>query len=144
MGGAVMKLIRLVLGAILLAAAGCGTPGNPEAEGRAVESASEWLELVDNGQYERSWQEAAGYFRSAVSQEGWEQNIGAVRKPLGAVVSRKVKSKTYATSLPGAPDGEYVVIQYETVFDNKQASVETVTPMRDSDGTWRVSGYYVN
>jgi hypothetical protein len=55
-----------------------------------------------------------------------------------------MKSKTYATSLPGAPDGEYVVIRYDTTFENKRASVETVTPMRDVDGTWRVSGYYVN
>jgi hypothetical protein len=70
--------------------------------------------------------------------------MAGVRKPLGAVVSRQVKSKTYTTSLPGAPDGEYVVIKYDTSFENKRASVETVTPMRDSDGTWRVSGYYIN
>jgi hypothetical protein len=35
------------------------------------------------------------------------------------------------------------VIQFATSFENKQSAVETVTPMRDSDGTWRVSGYYV-
>jgi len=139
-----MKFIRLVLGATFLTAAGCGTPGNPEAERLAVESAGEWLVLVDNGDYGGSWQQAAGYFRSAVTREKWEQGVGGVRKPLGAVVSRKVKSKTYATSLPGAPDGEYVVIKYDTTFENKRASVETVTPMRDSDGRWRVSGYYVN
>ena len=48
-----------------------------------------------------------------------------------------------ATSLPGAPDGEYVVIQFEASFGNKRASVETVTPMLDKDGQWRVSGYYI-
>jgi hypothetical protein len=47
------------------------------------------------------------------------------------------------TSLAGAPDGEYVVIQYETSFENKKSSIETVTPMLDKDGKWRVSGYYV-
>jgi hypothetical protein len=46
-------------------------------------------------------------------------------------------------SLPGAPDGEYVVIQYRTSFENKNDAIETVTPMKDTDGTWRVSGYYV-
>jgi hypothetical protein len=30
----------------------------------------------------------------------------SVRKPLGQNLSRKVKSKQYHTSLPGAPDGE--------------------------------------
>jgi hypothetical protein len=67
----------------------------------------------------------------------------AVRKPLGKLVTRKVKTKTYRTSLPGAPDGEYVVIEFETSFENKKWAVETVTPMMDKDGKWRVSGYYI-
>ena len=138
-----MRFTRLALGAILLAAAGCGSAGNPEAEKLAIESAGEWLELVDSGDYGGSWQEAAAHFKSAITRDGWKQAIGSARQPFGAVVSRTLKSKTYVTSLPGAPDGEYVVILYDTAFENKQASVETVTPMRDSDGTWRVSGYFV-
>jgi hypothetical protein len=43
----------------------------------------------------------------------------------------------------GAPDGEYVVIQYDTKFDNKAAAVETVTVARGKDGVWRVAGYYI-
>jgi hypothetical protein len=41
------------------------------------------------------------------------------------------------------PDGKYVVIQYDSVFEQKASAVETVTPMLDSDGAWRVSGYFV-
>ena len=48
-----------------------------------------------------------------------------------------------ATELPGAPDGEYVVFQFSTAFEHKRAAVETVTPMMDADGQWRVSGYFV-
>jgi hypothetical protein len=58
-------------------------------------------------------------------------------------VSRTLKSRQYAASLPGAPDGKYVVIQYDSVFENKKGAVETVTPMLDPDGTWRVSGYFI-
>lgn len=50
---------------------------------------------------------------------------------------------SYMTSLPGAPDGEYVVVQFETSFTNKKAAAETVTPMLENDGQWRVSGYYI-
>ena len=56
---------------------------------------------------------------------------------------KAVKSKQYATSLPGAPDGQYVVIQYKTAFENKKAGVETITPMLDKDKKWRVSGYFI-
>jgi hypothetical protein len=47
------------------------------------------------------------------------------------------------TQLPGAPDGQYVIIQYDTTFENKRKAIETITPMFDKDGIWRVSGYYI-
>jgi len=114
-----------------------------EKEKAAVSAAKKWLSMVDEGKYAESWKEAAEYFKNSVKQKQWEQSLQAVRKPLGKVVSRKVKSKTYMTSLPGAPDGEYVVIQFDTSFENKKKTVETVTPMMDKDGKWRVSGYYI-
>ena len=109
----------------------------------AVFSAETWLSLVDEGKYADSWNEAAGYFKGAVKQEKWQEMLQAVRKPLGKVISRQVKSKSYHTSLPGAPDGEYVVIQFETSYENKKSAIETVTPMMDKDGKWRVSGYFI-
>ena len=42
----------------------------------------------------------------------------------------------------GAPDGEYVVLQFQADFENKAQAVETITPMLD-EGQWRVSGYYI-
>ena len=113
------------------------------AEDAAVASSQEWLSLIDNGEYGKSWDEAAGYFKNALSKQKWLESMEAFRKPLGKLVSRKMISKQYATSLPGAPDGEYVVIQYETSFENKATAIETVTPMLDKDGMWRVSGYYI-
>ncbi|MEJ2726268.1 MAG: DUF4019 domain-containing protein, partial [Deltaproteobacteria bacterium] len=45
----------------------------------------------------------------AVEQEEWRESLQSVRKPFGEVISREVKTRSYLTSLPGAPDGEYVV-----------------------------------
>jgi len=101
------------------------------------------LTLVDSRKYADSWQEAAQYFKGAVSKEQWQSMLHAARDPLGKMLSRKLKSATYTKTLPGAPDGEYVVIQYESSFEHKQSAVETVTPMLDKDGKWRVSGYYI-
>jgi hypothetical protein len=119
--------------------------GNADGQSRqkAVEAAKKWLALVDRGEYGKSWETAAGYFKAAAGKKHWEQTGAAVRSPLGKVIIRKLKSRQYVTSLPGAPDGEYVVIQFETSFEKKKSSVETVTPMKEEDGTWRVSGYYI-
>jgi hypothetical protein len=122
--------------------------GNPQPEATAQKlaaqkSAEQWLALVDAGNYAESWKTSAAYFQTAVSQDQWEHTIVAVRKPLGDLVSRQLKSAQYTKSLPGAPDGEYVVLQFNTSFANKKEAVETVTPMLDPDGQWKVSGYYI-
>jgi hypothetical protein len=132
-----------VVAVVLIVAGVTGMAAEPEKEKAAVTAAEKWVALVDGGKYAESWKEAAEYFRNAVKQEQWEQAVQAVRQPLGTLVSRKVKSTTYKTALPGAPDGEYVVIEFETVFEHKKTAVETVTPMIDKDGKWRVSGYFI-
>jgi hypothetical protein len=114
-----------------------------DQETEAVTAAEGWLALVDAGKYGESWKAASGFFKSAVPQGQWEQSLKAVRPPLGKLVSRKLSSKTHMTFLPGAPDGEYLVIQFETSFQNKKSAVETITPMKEKDGKWRVSGYYI-
>lgn len=113
-----------------------------EAEAAAVRAAEEWLALVDAGEYAKSWEAAAPLFKGAVDEASWGRQLGPVREPLGAVKSRVPSSATYATTLPGAPDGEYVVIRFATSFEHKASAVETVTPMLDG-GTWKVSGYYI-
>ncbi|MBA3051769.1 DUF4019 domain-containing protein [bacterium] len=135
--------IAVVLAAGIFGLTGCASKSNPEAEKAAVGAAQAWLEMVDNEKYSESYEEAAEYFKSAITKNKWQETIQSVRKPLGKTVSRELKSQRYTTSLSGAPDGEYVVIQYKTSFENKKSAVETITPMLDNDGKWRVSGYYI-
>lgn len=113
-----------------------------DKEQAAKQAALAWLELVDSGQYRASWDEAAKLFKTQVSADDWEKAVKTARHPLGALVSRRFASSHYANTLPGAPDGEYVVLQFETTFENKASATETVTPMWDH-GAWRVSGYYI-
>ncbi len=113
------------------------------SEKAAVKAAKAWLELVDRAKYDESWKTAASIFRNAVTQKDWAQQVRAVRAPLGDVKSRKVTTRQYRESLPGAPDGKYVVIQFKSHFAKKKSAVETVTPMLDEDGKWHVSGYFI-
>lgn len=123
-------------------AAGSATTDQAAAKASAVKAADQWLRLVDDGKYDDSWTQASSLFKDHVTEDQWAQKVGAVRKSMGPVISRKVGSTRYMTSLPGAPDGDYVVIQYTTSFEHKKSAIETVTPMIDN-GTWRVSGYYI-
>jgi hypothetical protein len=115
------------------------TDHDPAAERAALE----WLALTDRGDASGSWTAASSLFRRAVTVEQWTQALAAAREPLGRLVDRRLESARAASELPGAPDGEYVVLQFTTAFEHKRAATETVTPMREADGAWRVSGYFI-
>jgi hypothetical protein len=114
-----------------------------DAMQEAIESAEKWLAIVDEGKYEKSWEETASIFKNAVPVDQWMDLVSSVRPPLGKILSRVIADTTYKNSIPSAPDGEYVLILFKTKFENKDDAIETVTPTKDKDGTWRVSGYYV-
>lgn len=136
------RIVSVIAMGVMVSGVGA-VAAESDKEKAAAAAAEKWAVLVDEGKYADSWREAAEYFKNAVKQEQWEQMARAVRQPLGKTVSRKVKTAAYKTSLPGAPDGEYVVIEFETVFENKKEAVETVTPMMDKGGVWRVTGYFI-
>lgn len=109
----------------------------------AVKVAQSWMELIDKGSYVESWEEAAAIFKNSITKEKWEKVLTELLPPFGELISREITSAEYVTSLPGVPDGEYVVIMCKTEFSKKARSIETITPTKDKDGIWRVSGYYI-
>lgn len=130
--------IRLLLA--LFSAFAILTAAAPENQAQAKGEA--WLALIDAGQYNQSWTQASSFFRSRVEEQKWVQMVGAARGPFGAKVSRKVKSVTFAKTLPGAPDGNYSVLTFDASFANKASAIETLTMMDDA-GEWRAAGYFV-
>lgn len=137
-----IKKLAIALAVLLPVVAGCGK-NDPEAVSAATHAAESWLQLMDRSDYARTWQEAAPVFKYSLSQDGWAKMAKPVREPLGQVKSRTLIQAKYTTSLPGAPDGDYVVLQDRTDFTNKTGAVETITPMLGTDGVWRVSGYFI-
>ena len=109
----------------------------------AIAAAESWLATVDAGRYADSWEAAADLFKATIERPRWETTIVRARGQLGPMGFRKLRSAHYRRTLPGAPEGEYVVIEFDSRFENRPLTVETVTPMRDKDGAWRVSGYLI-
>ena len=103
-----------------------------------------WLGQVDDGRYPDSWQSAASLFKKVVPQERWIEILKGNRQPCGKVLSRHLKSRQFTRTLPGAPEGQYVVLQYDTSFEHRATATETVSTMLDVDGQWRTAGYFVH
>ena len=125
---------------LLALALATGSP--PEDPQPDLISANTWVGLVDAKRWDDSWAAAGSLFKSRMPQANWASAIAPVREPLGAVSSRAVKTITKSKSLPGAPDGEYEVVQYQTTFANKAAATETVVLAHEASG-WKVDGYFI-
>jgi hypothetical protein len=140
-----MKLLK-TLAALALAAAitALSALGAEELDAApAMAAAQAWLTHVDAGRYAQSWDESAAVFRDGIAKVQWQNKLDSLRTPLGVVITRRLLRADYAQKLEGVPDGDYVVIQFETRFANRPQAIETVTPMREKDGSWKVAGYFI-
>ena len=117
--------------------------GEAAPEQAGEKAALAWLATVDAGHYAESWDQAAALFRQALTRSQWVEALQKARAPLGKMIFRKLRSADYTRKTSEPSPGEYVVIEYETSFANRKNAIERVTPMKDRDGVWRVSGYYI-
>jgi hypothetical protein len=118
------------------------TAGEPASQQPDMAAANSWVQLVDKQRWDDSWTAAGTLFKTQMPQTRWASTIASVRAPLGPVSSRVVQAVTTAKSLPGAPDGDYEVVQFQTSFANKAAAIETVVLSREATG-WKVDGYFI-
>jgi Protein of unknown function (DUF4019) len=140
-----MGMIRwLAISALLLFATGCDVALAEDVDtSGGMSAANAWLALVDGERYGESWDAAAERFRAAMDRAKWEATVQSARGPLGLVVTRKIRTVAFTHSLPNAPEGEYVVVQFDTRFQNRPLAEEMITSEREKDGTWRVAGYWI-
>ena len=108
-----------------------------------VAAAGQWLVLADAGKAAESWSAAGTVFRSAVTAEQWNGMLAGARAPLGELKSRTLANARHTRTLPGAPEADYVVIQYSAVYANRPGVTETVVTSREADGGWKVITYLI-
>jgi hypothetical protein len=119
-----------------------GDSSNAFRELAAQAAGEKWLGLLDRGEYGKAWDDCAALFRQRVTREQWIDSLPSTRAPFGAMKSRKVEVAAYKTSLPGAPDGQYVTVRYRTTFEKKENAEELIT-LAFEDGVWRPIGYFI-
>jgi hypothetical protein len=141
-----LRFPTVLAAAITLAVAAAAAPADapkPPDSMPAVTAMTTWLHLIDAGKYGDSWEQASVLFKGALSRDRWVSAMEGGRKPLGDLVKRYLKSADYRTSLPGAPDGQYFVIQFNASFSGKAEAVETVTAVREGND-WKAAGYFIH
>jgi len=110
---------------------------------KARDAASEWLALVDAGEYESSWVQSDKVFQRSVGREIWPDAATKLRGDLGPLVSRRFRGRQYSERFPGVPDGPSVVMTFTADFEHQKGVAETLTVVFDGPRGWRVAGYSI-
>ncbi|MEA1013284.1 helix-turn-helix domain-containing protein [Sphingosinicella sp. LY1275] len=139
-------LMTLALGLLALAAlpqaasgpAPTATVAPAPARSEVVDSARQWLALLDQGRWDESYRATGASFQKANTVQVWTDVSLQARAPLGAMISRTFVSHE---NLPAPPHG-YDVVKFRTRYANKPEAIETVTLDRE-DGAWRVVGVMI-
>lgn len=108
----------------------------------ATERAARWLDALDTGAYSESWNAVAAVMKAGRHEEEWISDVAAPRATLGKPSERELQDSQFATSVRGAPHGEYVTATFVSQFANAPPTVETVL-LTLEDGQWRIAGYNV-
>ncbi|MEO8614980.1 MAG: protein kinase [Luteolibacter sp.] len=112
------------------------------AQKNSLEAAS-WLMEIDEGNDAESYATSSTALRERFSEKTWDTMLAHFRKPLGIVTSRSLKNYSEVKAGNGNPGAEYRLMLFHTHFSNKRDAVETVTFMKEVDGSWRAAGYYI-
>lgn len=134
--------------ALLLVALPVWTFAVADKEVAAKEAASEWIALIDAGRYDAALNAAAPTFSENIKREDWHKGLADVRKPLGAVHKRSVQRLFATYLLPGAPEGDYIIVNFRTRFADQEKAVDEIVvtsfePDASDQTRWQVVGYYL-
>lgn len=108
-------------------------------EAEVTHAASDWLALVDAGQWDASWRATGNQFRALNTVEVWTRVSEQARVPLGAMTSREALTHD---SVPAPPRG-YEMVRFRTTFAGKAEPVTETLSLEREDGAWKVVGYWI-
>jgi len=108
-----------------------------------IAASEKWLKLLDTGKVGAAWDVSSAYLKSVVTRQKWVEGIGRARKPFGKFSTRTAGKFARAHTLPEAPDGDYAILEFDSVYANGKRATEQVIWMLESGDTWRVAGYYI-
>ena len=83
------------------------------AEEQAAErQALGFLGYLDHGRYADSYAYTGMLIRAQLDRDSFAKQLEKARAGTGALLSRELIDAGYTTTVPGAPEGQYVVLHY--------------------------------
>ena len=133
------KSVSILLALLLVACDSAETTLHEEA---ARNTAEQWLAKADAGDHAGNWAMTTPEFQVQIRKEDWVARQETFYQQLGRPTRRELLAAKYTASVPGTPEGEYVLIQYRRDARAGGPVLETLT-MKRSGEKWQTAGYWV-
>lgn len=104
-------------------------------------SAEAWVKLVDQGDGEVSWRQAAVSFKTVTPSQKWMASVQHMRRTLGPRLWRRFRRGTATHLLPTGQRGEFMLLEFDSAFGHRTGACESIALVLESDGQWRVVWY---
>lgn len=117
-------------------------PGSAQLQRQLVDTATEFLLLLDAGRIDITWPSAGSALKAATTESNWVKGISGLRTGLGELQQRDQFQIAFTKQLPDAPPGHYAAIQSRSRFANMTVT-EAVLLSEEAD-QWRVVGYNIS
>lgn len=98
----------------------------------------QFLIMLNNGQYDQSFDAASPDFRKGVTKAAWANNLRKNRESLGKATDHRLKTIDTNTDLTSGK--KTYVVPVASTFEKGNAT-ETITVVQDADNQYRVSDY---
>jgi Protein of unknown function (DUF4019) len=108
-----------------------------------IAASEKWLALLDTDKAGQAWDASSQLLKSQVTRKKWIAGIADMRKPFGKLASRTGEKFARTHSLPGAPEGDYSIIEFTSKFANGKTAQEQLIWTLETGDIWRVSGYFI-
>ena len=106
-------------------------------------AALEFLQMVDSGRVDNSWQISAEYLRNSIPLTDWKAKLTKMRADYGPIAERKRTAASFTAPADDLPDSEVIILTFDSKFEKQRDATETVTLLLVPDSGWRVVGYFI-
>lgn len=110
-----------------------------EAQNASELQARSWLNLIDNGKFDESYNEAGETLRGQYPQGMWKFGL-TLRMTKGKLESRELLQVSRTQEYAGLPIGEYQIVEFNSLFQYNNRQLERVVLQRTPSG-WEIADY---
>jgi Protein of unknown function (DUF4019) len=115
--------------------------GTAEQQAVVTEAANAFLEKLDAGAIDETWQSASPYLVKFTNKTMWSSTLKTLRGSVGKFKARELAGTGFTDTVEGAPHGEYAAIAFETSFSSGTVTEKVV--LHKDKGKWKVLGYFL-